>query len=173
MNNTENDKTNDKAISLLNLVGEAGGTRTPKAMIISQHKGDDGQALFQCVAISRETSLLNKAYKKLTSSVEAYDLHEAEEFLYVEFKNVKRKRKLAVKLNQPLSPDEKAARDVAREKVAGKLAKDQAKADAEAKKVEKAKFETSDAGKKLAAARKLANATVKRRNARIASICKA
>ena len=172
MNNTENE-TNDKSISLP-LVGErAGGVYTPKAMILSQRDvmGDDPS--YQCIAISRETPILKKAYKKLISSVTAFDEHDCEEFLYVEFKEVKRKRKLAVELNAPKSQAELDAAKASREKAATKFAKDEAKAEAAAKAFKKAEFEASPAGKKLAEARKLADATMRRRNARIASICKA
>ena len=174
MNNTENE-TNDKSISLP-LVGErAGGVYTPKAMILGQSTiimGDDTPS-YKCIAISRETPILKKAYKKLISSADAFDEHDATEFLYVEFKEVKRKRKLAVELNTPKSQAELDAAKASREKAATKFAKDEAKAEAAAKAFKKAEFEASPAGKKLAEARKLADATMRRRNARIASICKA
>jgi hypothetical protein len=134
--------------------------------------GDDTPS-YKCIAISRETPILKKAYKKLTSSVTAYDEHDCEEFLYVEFKDVKRKRRLAVELNTPKSQEEQDAAKLKREKATSKLAKDEARARAEAEKVEKARFEASPAGKKLAEARRAANQVVQRRNARIARICKA
>ncbi|PQJ27917.1 hypothetical protein [Rubritalea profundi] len=170
------DTENDKAISLP-LVGKAGGTYTPKAMILGQSTiimGDDTPS-FKCIAISRETPILKKAYKKLISSVAAFDEHDCEEFLYVEFAHAatRRKRRLQAALNQPLSPEEKDARDAARIKAATKLAKSQAKAEADAKARKDAEFQASPAGIKLAEARRAANQVVQRRNARIASICKA